>query len=99
MRKHKLSSQRGETIGEALAALLIVCVCILMLSGAVAAAARVNRAADTLNYDFVRGTETSGSIKVDGAAYSPEGAEVKFFSSAEPDMTARYYYYEVQKNP
>ena len=48
----KLKQHKGETIVETLIAMLIICLCVSMIAGAIVAAAKANRRAADANVEF-----------------------------------------------
>ena len=67
--KEKLISSKGESIGETLVALLVMCLAMLVLSGSIVSAARINkRALDMETASLLKGTESSKLVIKDDHA-------------------------------
>lgn len=62
--QNKFSSNRGETIGEVLVALMIVVLSLMMLAGAIVSAGKVNKAANNNKQGFNANPESSKKADV-----------------------------------
>lgn len=72
--KEKLISSKGESIGETLVALLVMCLAMLVLSGSIVSAARINkRALDMETATLLKGTESSRLVVKDPAKVNVSG--------------------------
>ena len=72
--KEKLISSKGESIGETLVALLVMCLAMLVLSGSIVSAARINkRALDMETATLLKGTESSKLVVKDPAKVNVSG--------------------------
>jgi len=72
--KEKLISSKGESIGETLVALLVMCLAMLVLSGSIVSAARINkRALDMETATLLKGTESSKLVAKDPATVNVSG--------------------------
>lgn len=85
--KQKLYSNSGETIVEALASVLIVAVCFLMLQNAIVTSANLNDTASIKNITFKESEkkeDTSCTVKVNDTIVT----NMKCYETGD------YYYYE-----
>lgn len=67
MKRHKLRSERGETLVEVLASVLIVSLSVMMVVGSVMASSNVDVKTEELDkkyYDALTNAETHGGEKV-----------------------------------
>lgn len=100
--KEKLKERAGETIVETLASMVIVVLAMLMLAGAIVAAARVNAAAEdhSLYLNTTTGNEITGTqirinafeTTVSGSNKIDTGKAVREYR--EPEGPGHLYYYE-----
>ncbi len=96
----KYSSQRGESLVESLAAMLIISMSSLILSGAVVSAARVN---SRLKNEDVAFTLTENALDpnytVTITVPEADGTETIEVETAALYKTSKgYYYYELSSN-
>lgn len=95
MMKNKWRSHSGETLVETLVAMLVIVLAVMMLTGGIVTAARINKSARDLNTSFNAG----GNVEV----FS--NAKVKVHHNSETDTVNvtlyrtkdnnKYCYYEV----
>ncbi|MDO4197865.1 MAG: hypothetical protein Q4D13_02595 [Erysipelotrichaceae bacterium] len=97
----KIRDKRGETLTETLVSLLVICIAIAILSGAIVSAAKINRS----SFDIVTEAEYSGTeiTGTDGSTFavtltytdSNGRTQQKNFGNVKGYETADgFYYYE-----
>ena len=88
----KLKSKKGESIVEALVAMLIISTCFVMMSTGVVSAAKVNKAAKDTKTDLNTAdikTSYSSTVTITHADHSSSTVSV-----TEYETNSEYYYYE-----
>lgn len=95
----------GETLAETLIAMLVVVFAVLILAGAVVAAARVNRSTQDQDVAFHLGAGSPSRVKVDisaqvgGFPVSAEGAPALWVKRYSTDEGYLYYEYDSYDEP
>lgn len=82
-------NNKGETIVETLAAILIISVCFIMLQNSITTAAKINNKTSKENIPFVLGEEESCDIEIIRNGIS---SKVNEYSCKKSE--GDYYYYE-----
>ena len=106
MRRHinriifkKIHSKSGETIAETLVTMVVLSLAVLMLTGAVVSAAKVNQKADNTQTAFIADQDTGSSDRT--IIITQNGNETDAETGREISITVnwhetenKYYYYE-----
>ncbi len=91
----KIKSSYGETLTETLVALLIGALALVMIPGAIVAAAKANKAAsDATVYQIDNGSSTSINVTLDIGGYA-ETVECDRMEYMVNGQSRKLYYYDV----
>ncbi len=71
--QHKLREQSGESIGETLVALLVMCLAMMVISGGIVASARINHRATQLKTATTLNLDDTNLTKDENAKVTVEG--------------------------
>ncbi|MDD6102012.1 MAG: hypothetical protein PUB67_02720 [Clostridiales bacterium] len=90
--KAKLKNNKGESITEALVSVLIVCLAVFMLCGAIISAGRINSEAGSYNkgFDTTDCTADDFKVKIDDQDYKGKAVISTYYTNEG------YYYYDVK---
>ena len=89
----KLKQKSGETLAEVLIAVLVMTIAFVILTGAVAAAARVNYRAENKSADLASTAASESKVQVSVYGLSPDvsyAEKIKLYKNED----SGYYYYD-----
>lgn len=89
----RLKKTAGESLAETLVALLITCMGLVILPGAITAASKVTMKTKEASMTSAPTTETAGEVTIDGETITSCS---KMIYKSDDDNELAYYYYTVE---
>jgi Tfp pilus assembly protein PilV len=95
----KLKSTAGESLAETLVALLITCMGLVILPGAIVAASKVTRKSQEASMTDNPTITTTGSVQIKGSGSAEEIGKYTKMTYKQTGNELAYYYYTVNWTP